>query len=314
MAEPSSKRARTDAPVENPYLAHLSNPADRMTGGANGAKGGFEGWIPRKQGGKDVEAVMVRPFALERFQSFSVSPSCGGEGAGLMSIKEAVVASLALRGPRRRNCWAAAVIASSARLHAWCSSLCSRASLSGLRPDDFASPSSRTDGYSFTTVQAGDFNPFNQRPFSKRYREIFEVRKKLPVHQQMDEFLKMFNANQFVVLSGETGSGKTTQCVTSRKIEAEGEATLTFLWPAKDPAIRCLRRPAPSSQARHAGRVHSASTSRCNECRQARCGRDGRFVGRGGRLQHPFRGLHEPEHLPEVRRARSSVVGRRARC
>lgn len=60
MAEPSSKRARTDAPVENPYLAHLNNPADRMTGGANGGKGGFEGWIPRKQGGKEVEAVMVR--------------------------------------------------------------------------------------------------------------------------------------------------------------------------------------------------------------------------------------------------------------
>lgn len=33
------------------------------------------------------------------------------------------------------------------------------------------------------------------------------------MHQQMDEFLQMFNANQFVVLSGETGSGKTTQCV-----------------------------------------------------------------------------------------------------
>lgn len=51
------------------------------------------------------------------------------------------------------------------------------------------------------------------RPHSKRYFDIFEVRKKLPVHQQMSEFLTMFSESQFVVLSGETGSGKTTQYV-----------------------------------------------------------------------------------------------------
>lgn len=62
--------------------------------------------------------------------------------------------------------------------------------------------------------QAGDVNPFNLRPHSKKYHDIFEVRKKLPVHQQMSEFLTMFNGDsQFIVLSGETGSGKTTQCV-----------------------------------------------------------------------------------------------------
>ncbi|GAA5946568.1 hypothetical protein JCM10213_006632, partial [Rhodosporidiobolus nylandii] len=115
MAEPSSKRARTDnAAVDNPYLSHLANPADRMTGGKGGNP--FDGWIPRKVDGKQVEAAM-----------------------------------------------------------------------------------------------AGETNPFTLRPHSKRYMDIFEVRKKLPVHQQMDEFLKMFNDSQFVVLSGETGSGKTTQ-------------------------------------------------------------------------------------------------------
>ncbi|GAA6007130.1 hypothetical protein JCM10207_001520 [Rhodosporidiobolus poonsookiae] len=115
MAEPSSKRARTDAPaVDNPYLAHLAEPSQRMTGGKGGNP--FEGWIPRKTGGKDVEAAM-----------------------------------------------------------------------------------------------AGETNPFTLRPHSKNYFNIFEVRKKLPVHQQMSEFLDMFNNNQFVVLSGETGSGKTTQ-------------------------------------------------------------------------------------------------------
>ncbi|KAK4047526.1 DEAH-box ATP-dependent RNA helicase prp43, partial [Microbotryomycetes sp. JL221] len=56
----------------------------------------------------------------------------------------------------------------------------------------------------------GDTNPFTLRPHSKRYFDILKVRKNLPVHQQMSEFLEMFNNNQFVVMVGETGSGKTT--------------------------------------------------------------------------------------------------------
>ncbi|GAA5941712.1 hypothetical protein JCM1841_005160 [Sporobolomyces salmonicolor] len=117
MTEPTSKRARTDGPVDNPYLAHLAQPHERMTGGGStGGASPFDGWIPRKVNGKQVEGVM-----------------------------------------------------------------------------------------------AGEINPFNHRPHSKRYFDIFEVRKKLPVHQQMSEFLQMFSDNQFVVLSGETGSGKTTQ-------------------------------------------------------------------------------------------------------
>ena len=77
------------------------------------------------------------------------------------------------------------------------------------------SPQRNSELTLFTVLQAGDINPFTLQPFSKRYADIFAVRKKLPVHQQMNEFLEMFNANQFVVLSGETGSGKTTQCVPS---------------------------------------------------------------------------------------------------
>jgi pre-mRNA-splicing factor ATP-dependent RNA helicase DHX15/PRP43 len=38
-----------------------------------------------------------------------------------------------------------------------------------------------------------------------------KLRKALPVHAQMSEFLDMFSKNQFVVMVGETGSGKTTQ-------------------------------------------------------------------------------------------------------
>jgi pre-mRNA-splicing factor ATP-dependent RNA helicase DHX15/PRP43 len=58
MAEPSSKRARTDA-VDNPYLAHHNQPAQRMTGGKGGNP--FDGWIARKVDGPQVENAMVRP-------------------------------------------------------------------------------------------------------------------------------------------------------------------------------------------------------------------------------------------------------------
>ena len=54
-------------------------------------------------------------------------------------------------------------------------------------------------------------NPYNDRPFSNRYFEILEKRKGLPVWEQKDDFLAVFEKNQVLVLVGETGSGKTTQ-------------------------------------------------------------------------------------------------------
>ncbi|KAI8351140.1 P-loop containing nucleoside triphosphate hydrolase protein [Blakeslea trispora] len=54
-------------------------------------------------------------------------------------------------------------------------------------------------------------NPFTSKPFSAKYQKILEGRRKLPVHAQRQEFLDMVHKNQFVVLVGETGSGKTTQ-------------------------------------------------------------------------------------------------------
>ncbi|KAF6752395.1 pre-mRNA-splicing factor ATP-dependent RNA helicase PRP43 [Ephemerocybe angulata] len=54
-------------------------------------------------------------------------------------------------------------------------------------------------------------NPFTKKPHSAQYRKILEARKKLPVYNQMDEFMKIFSENQVIVMVGETGSGKTTQ-------------------------------------------------------------------------------------------------------
>ncbi|GJV46905.1 probable pre-mRNA-splicing factor ATP-dependent RNA helicase DEAH2 isoform X1 [Tanacetum coccineum] len=60
-------------------------------------------------------------------------------------------------------------------------------------------------------VKTNNPNPWNGRPFSQRYYEIFEKRKTLPVWHQKEEFLKVLKENQTLILVGETGSGKTTQ-------------------------------------------------------------------------------------------------------
>merc|ERR1719201_2687084 len=54
-------------------------------------------------------------------------------------------------------------------------------------------------------------NPLTTKPYSKRYYEIFEKRRKLPAWDARKDFLKLIKKNQVVVLVGETGSGKTTQ-------------------------------------------------------------------------------------------------------
>ncbi|RKO95467.1 P-loop containing nucleoside triphosphate hydrolase protein, partial [Caulochytrium protostelioides] len=55
-------------------------------------------------------------------------------------------------------------------------------------------------------------NPYTGKPFSAQYKAILAKRKQLPVHKQRQEFLDLVQKDdQFLVLVGETGSGKTTQ-------------------------------------------------------------------------------------------------------
>lgn len=60
-------------------------------------------------------------------------------------------------------------------------------------------------------VEAGNVNPFTGQKHSERYFSIMKTRRDLPVHQQRDEFLQMYQKSQILVFVGETGSGKTTQ-------------------------------------------------------------------------------------------------------
>eukprot|EP01055_Gregarina_sp_Pseudo9_P000940 Gregarina_sp_Pseudo_9__939@NODE_15_length_6304_cov_17_343815_g13_i0_p2_GENE_NODE_15_length_6304_cov_17_343815_g13_i0NODE_15_length_6304_cov_17_343815_g13_i0_p2_ORF_typecomplete_len743_score187_38Flavi_DEAD/PF07652_14/1_8e31HA2/PF04408_23/4_7e30OB_NTP_bind/PF07717_16/5e19DEAD/PF00270_29/1_1e16Helicase_C/PF00271_31/3_9e13AAA_22/PF13401_6/2_9e11AAA_19/PF13245_6/6_8e10ResIII/PF04851_15/4e07SRP54/PF00448_22/4_4e07Herpes_ori_bp/PF02399_15/5_7e06TniB/PF05621_11/0_00028AAA_30/PF13604_6/0_00025ATPase/PF0 len=56
------------------------------------------------------------------------------------------------------------------------------------------------------------YNPLTQKPFSPRYYELLAQRQQLPAYEAKKQFLKTVKKNQCVVLVGETGSGKTTQC------------------------------------------------------------------------------------------------------
>ncbi|KAK6590630.1 PRP43 involved in spliceosome disassembly mRNA splicing [Cryptosporidium xiaoi] len=56
-------------------------------------------------------------------------------------------------------------------------------------------------------------NPWNDyKPYSSRYFELRKFRKSLPAWKERSSFCKLVKKNQVVILVGETGSGKTTQC------------------------------------------------------------------------------------------------------
>lgn len=59
--------------------------------------------------------------------------------------------------------------------------------------------------------ESSNFNPLNGNPFSAKYKTILAKRQQLPVWEYKEQFIKLFNENQIIVLVGETGSGKTTQ-------------------------------------------------------------------------------------------------------
>jgi pre-mRNA-splicing factor ATP-dependent RNA helicase DHX15/PRP43 len=55
------------------------------------------------------------------------------------------------------------------------------------------------------------FNPLGIVNPSNEFKSLLESRQMLPVAKQSDKFLEVFKKNQSMVVSSETGSGKTTQ-------------------------------------------------------------------------------------------------------
>ncbi len=60
-------------------------------------------------------------------------------------------------------------------------------------------------------LENGPNNYFTKKPLSRKYFEILEKRRELPVQKHRKSLLDSVKSNQFTVLVGETGSGKTTQ-------------------------------------------------------------------------------------------------------
>jgi pre-mRNA-splicing factor ATP-dependent RNA helicase DHX15/PRP43 len=54
-------------------------------------------------------------------------------------------------------------------------------------------------------------NPWTGKKYSTKYYNILAKRQLLPVYQFKDKLIETIKNNQFVVVEGETGSGKTTQ-------------------------------------------------------------------------------------------------------
>lgn len=65
MSERESKRSKVDSEVaNNPYLAHLNPDSQAPAASSSGGPAPFDGWIPRKVTGKQVEAAMVSTLFL----------------------------------------------------------------------------------------------------------------------------------------------------------------------------------------------------------------------------------------------------------
>ncbi|KAJ8660370.1 ATP-dependent helicase HrpA [Lichtheimia ornata] len=80
-----------------------------------------------------------------------------------------------------------------------------------IKDDFYGLISRKTTAKQAEQLENGVDNPFTKKPFSDRYKTILETRRQLPVHKYREQFLSMVHSHQFVVLVGETGSGKTTQ-------------------------------------------------------------------------------------------------------
>lgn len=62
-----------------------------------------------------------------------------------------------------------------------------------------------------SSIPEPTINRFTNKPFSRKWRDIYKERIKLPIWEYKETFMKLLDENQTIVLVGETGSGKTTQ-------------------------------------------------------------------------------------------------------
>jgi pre-mRNA-splicing factor ATP-dependent RNA helicase DHX15/PRP43 len=93
--------------------------------------------------------------------------------------------------------------------------------------------------------QSNAINRWTGLPYSSRYYSLLATRQKLPVYQFREQLIEAVRENQFVVVEGETGSGKTTQ-IPQFLIEADmitpGETAVACTQPRRVAATSIAQR------------------------------------------------------------------------
>lgn len=77
---------------------------------------------------------------------------------------------------------------------------------------DFSESSDKLEKYEkFNKKIKGNVNAWTNKPYSQRFYEILDKRKKLPAWEAREQLYFLLKDHQVIILQGETGSGKTTQ-------------------------------------------------------------------------------------------------------
>ena len=96
-------------------------------------------------------------------------------------------------------------------------------------------------------------NPFNLKPHSQKYKDIFKTRQGLPVHKQMGEFLEMFNSVSNLTLPPPAPANLPTRVTI---LDEAKTILLTSDFPTYSVSVHChgrrdrIRKDYPVSQAR----------------------------------------------------------------
>ncbi|ETS75168.1 hypothetical protein PFICI_13652 [Pestalotiopsis fici W106-1] len=62
-----------------------------------------------------------------------------------------------------------------------------------------------------TALEDGNNNFLTNKPYSARFRELLKQRRRLPVSANRSRFLELYQRSRVIILTSDTGSGKTTQ-------------------------------------------------------------------------------------------------------
>lgn len=91
-------------------------------------------------------------------------------------------------------------------------------------------------------------NPLTHKPLSEKYFKLLEGRSKLPAFAMKEKLLKKISESDFLIIQGETGSGKTTQ-VPQFLLESDlcGEGMVACTQPRRIAAISVAKRVAEES-------------------------------------------------------------------